>query len=67
MKSKPWGHASRHCVYCGKVGPRVLVAGGWAHRRCVPKPASQTRRPKEFDVPPRQGQATVRRLTGGES
>jgi hypothetical protein len=32
-----WGHVARHCVYCGEVGPRVQVAGGFAHRRCVPK------------------------------
>lgn len=32
-----WGHKSRHCLYCGKVGPRVLVGGGYAHRRCIPK------------------------------
>ena len=32
-----WGHKSRHCVYCGKVGPRVVVVGGYAHRRCIPK------------------------------
>lgn len=33
----PWGHKSRHCIYCGKVGPRTIVAGGWAHKRCIPK------------------------------
>lgn len=32
----PWGHVSRHCVYCGKVGPRTMVAGGYAHKRCLP-------------------------------
>jgi hypothetical protein len=32
-----WGHQSRHCVYCGKVGPRVVVVVGYAHRRCIPK------------------------------
>lgn len=33
-----WQHKSRHCIHCGKVGPRVQVAGGWAHRRCIQKP-----------------------------
>lgn len=28
---------SRHCRYCGKVGPRTQIAGGWAHKRCLPK------------------------------
>lgn len=37
FKRAPWGHVSRHCVYCGKVGPRVVVLGGFAHRYCVPK------------------------------
>ena len=36
-KKLPWGHKSRHCAYCGKVGPRVVVLGGYAHRRCIPK------------------------------
>jgi hypothetical protein len=35
----PWGHQSRKCCYCGKVGPRTIVAGGWAHKRCIPKEA----------------------------
>lgn len=33
----PWGHKSRHCVYCGKVGPRVGVLDGYAHRYCIPR------------------------------
>jgi hypothetical protein len=37
MTRLPWGHKSRHCVYCGKVGPRTQVVGGWAHKRCIPK------------------------------
>lgn len=38
MKPKrlPWGHKSRHCVYCGRVGPRTRVASGYAHKRCIP-------------------------------
>lgn len=36
-KRPPWGRVSRHCKYCGKVGPRVQVLGGWAHRRCIPR------------------------------
>lgn len=35
--SRLWGHKSRCCFYCGKVGPRVVIAQGWAHRRCMPK------------------------------
>lgn len=37
-KRPPWGHLSRRCVYCGKVGPRTMVAGGWAHKRCIVRP-----------------------------
>ena len=37
-KRPPWGHVSRHCVHCGKVGPRTRVLGGWAHKRCIYKP-----------------------------
>lgn len=40
----PWGHISRRCVYCGKVGPRVVVAQGYAHRRCIPKNGRTTTR-----------------------
>jgi hypothetical protein len=32
----PWGHKSRHCVYCGKVGPRIQLLGGYAHKYCMP-------------------------------
>jgi hypothetical protein len=34
-KRLPWGHKSRHCIYCGKAGPRTMVVGGWAHKRCL--------------------------------
>lgn len=40
-KRPPWGHVSRRCVHCGKVGPRTIVAGGWAHKRCIPKEAKR--------------------------
>jgi hypothetical protein len=29
---------SRHCTYCGRVGPRVVVLGGYAHRYCIDGP-----------------------------
>lgn len=38
MSRPSWGHVSRHCVYCGRVGPRTIVAGGYAHKYCLPKP-----------------------------
>lgn len=34
----PWGHKLRRCIHCGQIGPRVVVLGGYAHRRCIPKP-----------------------------
>lgn len=36
----PWGDKSRRCIHCGQVGPRVVVLGGYAHRRCIPKPST---------------------------
>lgn len=41
-----WGQKSRHCLFCGKVGPRVQYNAGWAHRRCIPKPLSEVKRPE---------------------
>lgn len=40
----PWGHKSSRCIHCGQVGPRVVVLGGYAHRRCIPKPIQATQR-----------------------
>ena len=34
MSRPSWGHVSRHCIRCGKVGPRVIVAGGYIHAYC---------------------------------
>ncbi len=35
-KKLPWGHESRHCVRCGKVGPRVWnpSGAGFIHAYC---------------------------------
>lgn len=35
MSRPAWGHVASYCVYCGQKGPRVIVLGGKAHRRCV--------------------------------
>lgn len=32
-----WKNYSRKCVYCGKPGPRTVVIGGYAHKRCLPE------------------------------
>lgn len=32
-----WKNYSRKCIYCGKVGPRTAVIGGYAHKRCLPE------------------------------
>jgi len=34
-KRPPWGHVSRHCYRCGKVGPRTWTVYGWCHKRCL--------------------------------
>lgn len=43
MKRPGWGHTPRRCVYCRLVGPRVVVLGGFAHRRCIPRPVKGRR------------------------
>lgn len=49
MRRLPWGHKSRHCVYCGKVGPRTLVLGGYAHKKCLPaKQPLKVKRPCKY-------------------
>lgn len=32
-----WGRESRHCVHCGKVGPRIHLGLGWSHKYCLTK------------------------------
>lgn len=49
-KKSPWGHESRHCVYCGKVGPRMLVLGGYAHKYCLPKSELSARRREDREA-----------------
>lgn len=49
-KRAPWGHVSRHCIYCGRVGPRVIVFGGYAHRRCIPKEPPRRRAQRRAKV-----------------
>lgn len=44
MSRLPWGHQSRHCLYCGGVGPRMFVLGGYAHKRCIPKAELKARK-----------------------
>lgn len=36
MSRPSWGHVSRYCVRCGKVGPRVHNPSGmgWIHAYC---------------------------------
>lgn len=34
-KRLPWGHESRHCVRCGKVGSRIVHALGHIHLYCL--------------------------------
>lgn len=41
MNKPAWGHVSRQCIYCGGVGPRTIVAGGYAHKYCIPKGTSR--------------------------
>ena len=53
MRSKKFRWLSdspRHCIYCGRVGPRVVVLGGWAHRRCIPSNVDYTSKPRAPDA-----------------
>lgn len=43
-KRLPWGHESRYCCRCGKVGPRCIVAGGWSHYYCLSDHEKRERR-----------------------
>lgn len=44
-KRLPWGHESRHCVRCGKVGPRINdVTAGWVHYYCLTDEEKRRRR-----------------------
>lgn len=66
MSRTPWGHVSRYCVYCGKVGPRTMVPMGWAHKRCIPKEVLKLlRKTKEKNVG-LQGFAVTTSGTGDE-
>jgi hypothetical protein len=33
-KRPSWGHVSKHCARCGKVGPRIQIGLGWIHAYC---------------------------------
>lgn len=46
MGRPSWGHTSRYCVRCGKVGPRTIVLGGWAHSYCLTSEEKRERRRK---------------------
>lgn len=35
VKRAPWGHVSRRCDVCGKVGPRTRTRRGWLHAKCA--------------------------------
>ena len=51
IKRLPWGHQSRHCCRCGKVGPRCQVLGGWAHFYCLSPQEKRARRTPNTTTP----------------
>jgi len=58
-----WGRTSRECVHCRKPGPRVVVAGGYAHRRCITAAAAEpamTERPDWANLPASTPPAVMR-------
>lgn len=34
----------KRCISCGEPGARVVVIGGYAHKRCRPQPLPNARR-----------------------
>lgn len=44
MARTPFGHVSRHCVRCRKVGPRIMHCGGWIHFYCLTDDEKRERR-----------------------
>ncbi len=44
---RPQGDPRRLCYYCGGKGSRTIIAGGYAHARCIPD--YKPERPKKFD------------------
>lgn len=51
MARPPWGHVSRRCVRCGKVGPRVWH-GGLVHFYCLTNEEKRERRRRQREGPP---------------
>lgn len=47
MSRTPWGHVSRHCARCGKVGPRVQHRLGWVHFYCLTDEEKRERRKEQ--------------------
>lgn len=58
-KLGPWGHVSRHCIVCGKVGPRTFTrigySIGYAHKRCIPKTTTAKCPARKLETPPKRG------------
>lgn len=46
-KRLPWGHKSRNCMRCGKVGPRVSYFGGYVHLYCLTRDEQRERRAEQ--------------------
>lgn len=64
MKRLPWGHTSRHCLYCGHVGPRTSVVGGYAHKRCIPGAELKARKVKPAQRVPFRSSGSGYAITG---
>lgn len=60
----PWGHRSRHCIYCGKVAPRTRVVGGYAHKRCIPRAELEVQKVKPVRRVPFQSSGSGYAVTG---
>lgn len=48
-KRLPWGHESRYCRRCSKVGPRCIAPDGigWVHFYCLTNEEKKQRRAKQ--------------------
>jgi len=57
-KRLPWGHQSRNCARCGKVGPRCTTKNeiGYVHFYCLTSEEKKERKLKQtYAIPKAEG------------
>lgn len=66
-KRLPWGHQSRHCARCGKVGPRVFnpTGPGYIHAYCRTEEEKRAERQRLYAETKRQRALSVPEVPDG--